>query len=220
MKKISTIAILALIPLMLVGCGKQASHSKQAASETSSSSKKSDSAKKNSASESSSSADTTNEVNNDTEKNESSTQSDKQTTESNNSDAKSTSADSVTTKNNNQENNNQSKTTDTGATINFKGGSYNSIYTLDQMRQKFNLPSYDTKQSDTVTVHHNQYMGLVKGNNVASQAAGADQTQGNVNNADYYAAFFTYSSDQKTSEKKYVNLSDGSFYVQRFGTVK
>ncbi|PWG01098.1 hypothetical protein DCM90_02680 [Levilactobacillus bambusae] len=84
------------------------------------------------------------------------------------------------------------------------------------MRQKYNLPDYTTHQTATNLLHHNQYMGLVKGTDVHNGGVGAQSTEGSVNTGDYYATFFTYDSNQTMQSKKYVDLSNGSFYVQRF----
>lgn len=101
--------------------------------------------------------------------------------------------------------------------INWKGGVYTSKYSLKQMQQKFNVHYYKTKESPKVSWYHNEYMGLTTGANIKNQAHGVKSTQGKVNSqTDYYAAFFTYNTKQKFQSKKYVNLNDGSFYVQRF----
>lgn len=101
--------------------------------------------------------------------------------------------------------------------INWKGGVYTSKYSLKQMQQKFNVHYYTTKESKKITWYHNEYMGLTRGANIKNQAKGVKSTQGKITDpSNYYAAFFTYNTKQKFQSKKYVNLKDGSFYVQRF----
>lgn len=101
--------------------------------------------------------------------------------------------------------------------INWKGGVYTTKYSLKQMQRKFNVHYYTTKESNKITWYHNKYMGLTRGANIKNQAKGVKSTQGKITDpTSYYAAFFTYNTKQQFQSKKYVNLEDGSFYVQRF----
>lgn len=101
--------------------------------------------------------------------------------------------------------------------IHWKGGVYTTKYSLKQMQQKFNVHYYTTKESKKVTWYHNKYMGLARGANIENQSKGVKSTQGDITDpTNYYAAFFTYNTKQQFQSKKYVNLKDGSFYVQRF----
>ncbi|MFD1456690.1 hypothetical protein ACFQ44_13605 [Levilactobacillus lanxiensis] len=97
--------------------------------------------------------------------------------------------------------------------IKWHGKKYRSKYTVKQMRRKFHLKYYKTKDIAHVTWVHNRFLGISKGANVHTGAGSETHAHGAVTHKGHYAMFMTDQLDGGNAYSlEYINLKTGKHY--------
>lgn len=98
-------------------------------------------------------------------------------------------------------------------TITWHGKHYRSKYSISQMRRKYRLRYFKTKDIAHVTWIHHQFWGVRNGANIHVGGKGETHAHGNVTHKGRYAMFLTSQINGGNAySMEYINLKTGKHY--------